>query len=241
MGLQSKLSFIKDYTLGFVVTGVFGWIPSPIGTALRIIAYYPILGASKLPIFIQSGVRIFGTSNIHIGKGVRIRKGTCIDSRGNNITLKDNVSIDRYVDIRIFSGYGGFVEVGENSYIAPFVFIGGPGKVQIDRDCLIASHSTIIANNHNFDNLDIPIHSQGFTCKGIHIEEGCWIGSGVRVLDGVTIGRGSVIGAGTVVTKDIPPFSVAAGVPAKVIRKRDVNQRIESDLVLPNHASQTRP
>ncbi|MBE9160115.1 acyltransferase [Nodosilinea sp. LEGE 06152] len=227
MGLQSKFGLIKDYALGYAVTGIFGGIPSPIGTALRSIAYYPILESSKLPIFIQPDVRLFGAGNIQIGKGVRIRKGTCIDSRGNKIILKDNVSIDRYVDIRIFSGFDGFVEIGENSYIAPFVFIGGPGKVQIDRDCMIASHSTIIANNHNFDDVDMPINIQGFTCKGIHIEEGCWLGSGVRVLDGVTIGRGSVVGAGAVVTKDIPPFSVVAGVPAKVIRKRGAKHQLE--------------
>ncbi|MGB3308572.1 MAG: acyltransferase [Nodosilinea sp.] len=225
MRLAEKLSFIKDYALGYVVTGFFGGIPSPIGMILRNIAYYPILESSKLPIFIQPDVRMVGTKNIQISKGTRIRKGTCIDSRGNKIIFRDNVSIDRYVDIRVFSGYGGSVEIGENSYIAPFVFIGGPGKVQIDRDCMIASHSTIIANNHNFDDLDIPINSQGFTCKGIHIEEGCWLGSGVRVLDGVTIGRGSVIGAGAVVTKDIPPFSIAAGVPAKVIRKRGLEHQ----------------
>lgn len=226
MTLQSNLSLIKDFALGYVVTGIFGVIPSPIGTVLRSIAYSFILEESKFPMYIQPDVRIVGLNNIQIGKGVHIRKGSCIDSRGNKIILKDNVSIDRYVHIRVFSGFGGSLEVGENSYIAPFVFIGGPGKIQIDRDCMIASHSTIIANNHNIDDVDIPINSSGFTCKGIHIEEGAWLGSGVRVLDGVTIGRGSVIGAGAVVTKDIPSFSIAAGVPAKVIRKRGVKHQI---------------
>jgi acetyltransferase-like isoleucine patch superfamily enzyme len=54
------------------------------------------------------------------------------------------------------------------------------------------------------------------------IEDDCWLGSGVKVLDGVTIGKGSVIGAGSVVTKNIPPFSVAVGVPARVIKSRNI-------------------
>ncbi|MCX7595635.1 MAG: acyltransferase, partial [Fischerella sp.] len=61
---------------------------------------------------------------------------------------------------------------------------------------------------------------QGVTCKGIIIEDDCWLGHGVTVLDGVTIGKGSVIGAGAVVTKDIPPYSVAVGIPAKVVKSR---------------------
>ncbi|MBA2748254.1 MAG: acyltransferase, partial [Tatlockia sp.] len=58
------------------------------------------------------------------------------------------------------------------------------------------------------------------TRQGVVIEDNCWLGYGVKVLDGVTIGEGSVIGAGAVVTKDIPPYSVAVGVPAKVVRSR---------------------
>lgn len=66
--------------------------------------------------------------------------------------------------------------------------------------------------------------------KGIVIEDDCWLGTGVKILDGVTIGKGSVIGAGAVVTKNIPSYSVAVGVPAKVISKRDSNllMRIEN-------------
>jgi acetyltransferase-like isoleucine patch superfamily enzyme len=76
------------------------------------------------------------------------------------------------------------------------------------------------ANNHVFDDPNRLIRQQPLTCKGITIEDDCWIGTGVRILDGVTIGQGSVIGAGAVVNKDIPPYSVAVGVPAKVISKR---------------------
>ena len=65
-----------------------------------------------------------------------------------------------------------------------------------------------------------PIRLQGVSRQGIHIGPNCWVGAKVTVLDGVTIGEGSVVAAGAVVTKDIPPYSIAAGVPAKVIKRR---------------------
>ncbi|PSN10551.1 hypothetical protein C7293_27655 [filamentous cyanobacterium CCT1] len=84
---------------------------------------------------------------------------------------------------------------------------------------MIASHCSMYANNHRFDDWTRTINSQPLTAVGITIEDDCWLGTGVRVLDGVTIGRGSVIGAGAVVSRDIPPYSVAVGVPARVIEK----------------------
>jgi acetyltransferase-like isoleucine patch superfamily enzyme len=101
--------------------------------------------------------------------------------------------------------------------------MAGPGNITIGRDTMIASHTGIYANNHGFADLNVPIALQEVSAKGIEIGEDCWIGSGVRILDGVSIGRGSVIGAGAVVTKDIPPYSIAVGVPAKVIARRDGN------------------
>ncbi len=84
------------------------------------------------------------------------------------------------------------------------------------------------ANSHNFSDPNIPINQQGLTCKGILIEDDCWLGTGVRVLDGVTIGRGSIVGAGAVVTKSLPPYSIAVGVPARVIDRRDMRATSKS-------------
>lgn len=107
--------------------------------------------------------------------------------------------------------------------------MAGPGPIKIGQNCLIGSHSGIYGNNHNFADPNHLIFEQGITCKGIVIEDDCWLGTGVKVLDGVTIGQGSVIGAGAVVTKNIPPYSVAVGVPAKVVsqRKEIVHQHQE--------------
>lgn len=84
---------------------------------------------------------------------------------------------------------------------------------------MIGPKVSIFAENHNFDDTRAPIKSQGVNNKGIKIEDDCWIGSGVIILDGV-IGRGSVIGAGTLVTKSIPPKSVVIDKRNRVLKLR---------------------
>ena len=85
----------------------------------------------------------------------------------------------------------------------------------------IASHSMMMAANHNFSDPNRPIHGQGLTHAPITIEEDVWIGGRVNLTAGVTIGRGSVVGGGSVVTKDVPTMTIAVGAPAKAIKKRE--------------------
>jgi len=86
---------------------------------------------------------------------------------------------------------------------------------------LMGPRVTLLAENHVFDDLDLPIKEQGVVRSAIHIEDDCWLGAGSTVLAGVTVGHGSVVAAGSVVTKDVPPGSVVAGVPAKLVRSRN--------------------
>jgi len=79
---------------------------------------------------------------------------------------------------------------------------------------------SLFAENHVFSNTDNSIKSQGVQQKGITIEDDCWIGSNVIILDGVTIGKGSVIGAGTLVSKDVPAGSVVVDKREKMVRER---------------------
>ena len=83
-----------------------------------------------------------------------------------------------------------------------------------------ATRLQLLAVNHVFDDADTPILEQGITAQGIVVDDDVWLASGVIVLDGVHIGQGCVIGAGSVVTEDLPPFSVAVGAPARVVRDR---------------------
>lgn len=141
----------------------------------------------------------------------------------NGLHFGDNVTIGRYTEIRPSSYYGvgqvGYgLTIGNYSSIGAFGFIGCSGKIEIGNNVMIGPKVSFFAENHNFSDVSSTIRSQEVNNKGIIIEDDCWIGSGVIILDGVTIGHGSVIGAGTLISKDIPPKSV-------VVDKRDKNIR----------------
>ncbi|HRK98358.1 MAG: acyltransferase [Alphaproteobacteria bacterium] len=134
-------------------------------------------------------------------------------------------------DFALICPRSGFITIGRSCSINPYCVLLGYGGITIGDHVRIAAHTSLIAFNHNFEDPDKPINHQGYRSSGIIIEDDVWIASGVRVLDGVTIGKGAVIGAGAVVTKDIPPYAIAAGVPAKVIKTRlnqEQNQKTSS-------------
>ncbi len=208
-----------------LITTLLGDIPTiAMGPQLRRLVYQNIFGSMGNEVFIQHGVDITGSSFIEIGNGVNIFKGVRLDAKGhqnNRMYISNQVTIERNVDIGCMENTS--IYISENTYIAPGVCIAGPGDIRIGKNCMIASHSGIYANNHLFTDLLLPIREQGITREGIIIENNCWLGHGVTVLDGVTIGEGSIIGAGAVVSKNIPPYSIAVGVPAKVIKRRVAN------------------
>ena len=220
---KSIFVLIRRYGKEYILTGILGVIPTPIGKVLRNIIYRLIFGKVGKSVYIQPHVRFIGIDTIEIGDFVRIYSGSYISNKGSRIHFGNSVSIDHGVDIRAYDQPGGDITIGEDTYIGPYVCMAGPGFIKIGKDCMIASHSSLYANNHIFADPNKLFREQGVSTVGIVIEDDCWVGSGVRVLDGVTIGKGSVIGAGAVVTRDIPTYSIAVGVPAKVIGKRGEN------------------
>lgn len=154
--------------------------------------------------------------NIVFGKQIYLDRYLQLHKTGR-IVLGNRTKVRSWV---VLNPYGGYIEIGENCSINSFVHISGNGGVKIGNNVLIATQCVIISANHNFDNMDMPIYEQGESRKKIIIEDNCWLGAGVKVLAGVTIGTGSVIGAGAVVTRDIPPYSVCVGIPAKPIKSR---------------------
>lgn len=114
------------------------------------------------------------------------------------------------------------IEIGENTWIGLQTSIGcNVHKIIIGKNVTISAYSHINDYKHNFEDITKLISSQGISSKGdIIIEDDCWIGYGSHIIGGgITIGKHSVIGANAVVTKSIPPYSVAIGIPAKVIKK----------------------
>jgi acetyltransferase-like isoleucine patch superfamily enzyme len=89
----------------------------------------------------------------------------------------------------------------------------------IGNDIRFAQNITLSGLNHNYEDVTMPIHVQGVSTAQIIIEDDAWIGANVVVVAGVTIGKHSIVAAGSIVTKDIPPFSVAVGNPARVLKQ----------------------
>lgn len=129
--------------------------------------------------------------------------------RGNN-TIHSNV---------IFQGSGKLV-FGKRSFIGQNSIIGVNEKITIGEDVMIAQAVSIRDTDHSFDSIDIPMGKQGMSTKPIIISDDVWIGYGAVITKGVTIGKGSIIAANAVVTKDVEPYSIVGGVPAKLIRFR---------------------
>jgi galactoside O-acetyltransferase len=94
------------------------------------------------------------------------------------------------------------------------------GKIIIGNDCAIAPNCVLRASNHTFDNPNIPSREQGHTYGEIIIEDDVWISSNCVITADTKIGKSSIIGAGSVVTKNVEPYSIMGGVPAKLIKKR---------------------
>ena len=101
-----------------------------------------------------------------------------------------------------------------------YTYISSIYGVSIGNNTRIGEFVSIRDNDHQFSRADVPIQAQGFMGEPIEIGEDVWIGRGVFVGKGVCIGKGAVVGANSVVTKNIPPYAVAVGVPAKVIKYR---------------------
>lgn len=180
----------------------------------------------KLPMFIGKHVDITHKEKIYCEKNVKFEDYSEIHGLSiNGLKFGKNVTIGRYTSIRPSSYYGvgkiGYgLEIGENSSIGPYGFVGCSGKIKIGKNVMIGPRVSLFAENHNFSDVSTTIKEQGVNNKGITIEDDCWIGSGVIILDGVTIGHGSVIGAGTLVTKDIKERSVVYDKRDKVSKNR---------------------
>lgn len=126
-----------------------------------------------------------------------------------------NVNVERGA----FFGSGKGVRLGSRSDIGMDALIIGP--VAIGQDVMMGPRCILLADRHDIGRSDIPMNQQGFLEPAlITIEDDVFLGAGVIVLHGVTIGRGSVVGAGAVVAKSVPPYCIAAGNPARVVKKR---------------------
>jgi acetyltransferase-like isoleucine patch superfamily enzyme len=149
------------------------------------------------------------------GKGAIVRPRTRMDVvPWNKFELGEDSTIEDFSAIN--NGVGDVI-VGDRSKIGLSNTIIGP--VTIGNNIRLAQNITLSGLNHNYEDVSRPIHLQGVSTAAITIEDGTWIGANAVVLAGVTIGKNCVIAAGSIVTKNIPSYSVAAGNPARVLKK----------------------
>ncbi len=161
-------------------------------------------------------------AHLHIAPGCFIDDYVTIYAHtdGGSVTLGRGVHLYRNTIIEI--GAGGSVVIGDNTHIQAGCHLKGFLRdLRIGANVQFAPHCGLSPYEHSISDTTRPIVAQGIESRGdIVIEDDVWLGLGVNVLDGVTIGKGAVIGAGAVVTRSIPPYAIAVGVPARVTGQR---------------------
>ena len=197
-------------------------IPGGIGILLRKYLSRMVLNKIGRGSLIGYGFSVKSPKSVSIGEGTLIDDYCLFNAKTTSMKgLK--IGNKCVIGIRSFitTGYDGHVLIQDNVHVnGPDTHILGMGGVSIGENGRIGARVSIISANHVFKERDILIKDQGTIAKGIIIEEDVWLGTGVIVLDGVTIHKGAVVGAGAIVTKDIPEYAVAVGVPAKIVMFR---------------------
>lgn len=163
----------------------------------------------RLPQPLRYGVLALfrGTPGL-IGLGLRY---ACVRSLARS--CGDNVSIGPYT----FFSYLRNCDIGSNVTIYALCSVGCRGGLHIGDDVSLSIGTVVLTTEHDYRRADVLMRGAPALLKRTTIEDGAWVGARVTITAGVTIGRGAVVGAGAVVTRSVPPYSIAAGVPARVI------------------------
>ena len=194
-------------------------LPTVAFSVLRGRAYRSVMGSVGSGTFIEQGVRLMVPRRIFLGRRVMIGERCFLDANTpqGRIELQDDVRLSR--ECYIVTGKGE-VLIGPMSRIGHRCLMYGTRGIHIGRDALLANDVQLICGNHTFAHRDLPIRAQPVAGAPIVIEDDVWLGASVIVLGGTTIGKGCVVGAGAIVTRSLPPYSIAMGIPARVVGVR---------------------
>jgi acetyltransferase-like isoleucine patch superfamily enzyme len=175
-------------------------------------------------LFVGRSIDILFPRHISLGRNVYLGDYSYINglSRegfrlGNNVRIREHAWIQATSSLE---DLGEGLKIGDDTYIGPRCIIGAGGGINIGSNVTMGAGVELLAENHRFEDIDLLISEQGVTRQGINIENNVWLGNRVIVLDGIRIGTGAVVGAGSVVTRDLPPYSIAVGNPARVMGNR---------------------
>ncbi|MCH2546358.1 MAG: acyltransferase [Alphaproteobacteria bacterium] len=172
--------------------------------------------------FLGKSITIRGKKFLKLGRFTTLCNNVYIDAVSQNgVTIGDRTKIGAYTQIGCtnhFATLGKGVQIGKDSGLGQFSFIGAAGGVTIGDNVVMGQYVSFHAQQHVFDDPAKPIREQGVSAEGITLESDIWVGAKATFLDGAYIGRHSVVAAGAVVRGKFPPGSVIGGVPAKIIK-----------------------
>jgi acetyltransferase-like isoleucine patch superfamily enzyme len=161
---------------------------------------------------------------ISAGRSVILEDYVTIDALSQQgVILGDNVTIARFATIQctgVIRKLGVGLTIGNHSAVGAYSFLGAQGGIHIGSHVIMGPRVNIHAENHVYEDWQRPIHLQGESRLGVVVGDDCWIGAGTIIVDGVNIEKGCVVAAGSVVTQDVPAYSVVGGVPARILKSR---------------------
>jgi acetyltransferase-like isoleucine patch superfamily enzyme len=183
------------------------------------------LGASGGPVFCDRHVRVLHARHVRAGSDLDIEEGAFINGLSKRgVVFGDRCTVGRGAVVTPSGVLGGEpgegLRMGDHSNLGAWAYVGCSGFITIGSHVLMGPRVSLLAEDHNAASAEEPIKAQGVTRLPITIEDDVWLGAGSIVTGGVIVGRGSIVAAGSVVTRDVEPFSIVAGVPAKLVRSR---------------------
>ncbi len=218
--MNRQASGLGRYVLEQMLYLLVGWIPTVIGLGVRAVLYRSILRMDGYAA-IENGVRLRFANNIRLGHGVYLDENVYLHACPDGIEIGPNTIVMYGAILHVYNFRNlphSFIRIGRDSLIGEYCVIRGQGGVTIGDRVYTSPFTQIIAVNHVFDDPTRPFVEQGITAAGIVIEDDVWLGAGAIITDGVRVGKGAVVAAGAVVTKDVPPHTVVAGVPAVPVK-----------------------
>lgn len=132
-------------------------------------------------------------------------------------------------DFTVVNNAVGNVHIGNETMIGIGSTVIGP--VSIGNNVMLAQHVVLSGLNHGYEDVSLPPSKQPVSVKKITVEDNVWIGANAVITAGITVGKHAVVGAGSIVTKDVPPYSIVVGNPAKIIKKYDHENAVWESIV----------
>lgn len=204
-----------------VVTLICAYLPGALGLLLRKVLYPTLLGSCGPGVVFGVGVTLRHPRKIHIGAGTVIDDHVLLDAKGvanQGIKVGEHGFIGRD---SILSCKDGDIVLGSHINMGFNCEVFSSSRVEVGDYGLFAAYTYVVGGGHDHSDLGAVMIDQPRPSKGVVIGRNVWLGAGAKILDGVTLGSNVVVGAGAVVNESLPDAVIAAGVPARIIKRRD--------------------